>query len=226
MDKDVSISECWAPVDGEVEPHQLSELGVAVAQHVGEVVGPVQVGVDGADTAAFAVQVTVNLGGDAGQLSDQVHGVLINKLEDEMIKSIRRRHVTPGQKGAGVSSHNVPHGAIKRKEQHSFGVKRAPYLRRLDLIPAVQIITCGVISRLHTHLPVLGLVDPLRIGPSKVTFTVEGGDGGTELGHGVEVCGEIIQHGDHVGGQRCSLCPLFGNPVHLQGWKKIMENTA
>lgn len=69
-------------MDGEVEPHQLSELGVAVAQHVGEVVGPVQVGVDGADTAAFAVQVAVNLGGDAGQLGDQVHGVLIHKLED------------------------------------------------------------------------------------------------------------------------------------------------
>lgn len=94
----------------------------------------------------------------------------------------------------------------------------------------MQIITCGVITpagiRLQTHLPVLGLVDPLRIGPSKVTLTVEGGDGSTELGHGVEVCGEIIQHGDHVGGERGSLCPLFGNPVHLQGWKKIMENTT
>ncbi|TNN57221.1 hypothetical protein EYF80_032555 [Liparis tanakae] len=43
-----------APVDGEVEPHQLGELGVAVAQHVAEVVGPVQVGVDGSDAAALA----------------------------------------------------------------------------------------------------------------------------------------------------------------------------
>lgn len=77
--------------------------------------------------------------------------------------------------------------------------------------------------RLQTHLPVLGLVDPLRIGPSKVTFTVEGGDGSTELGHGVEVCGEIIQHGDDVGGERCSLRPLFGNPVDLQGWKILPE---
>lgn len=82
----IQMSVSWlgntTPVDGEVEPHQLSELGVTVAQHVGEVVGPVQVGVDGADTAAFAVQVTINLGSDAGQLSNQVHGVLINKLED------------------------------------------------------------------------------------------------------------------------------------------------
>lgn len=72
-----------APVDGEVQPHQLGELGLAVAQHVGEVVGPVQVGVDGADAAAFAVQVAVDLGGDAGQLGDQVHGVLVNKLGEE-----------------------------------------------------------------------------------------------------------------------------------------------
>lgn len=83
--------------------------------------------------------------------------------------------------------------------------------------------TCRVI-RLQTHLPVLGLVDPLRIGPSKVAFTVEGSDGGTELRHGVEVCGEIIQHGDNMGGQRSPLCPLFANPVHLRGWKKKMPS--
>lgn len=71
---------CRAPVDGEVEPHQLGELALAVAQHVGEVVGPVQVGVDGADAAALAVQVAVDLGGDARQLGDQVHGVLVDKL--------------------------------------------------------------------------------------------------------------------------------------------------
>lgn len=67
-------------MDGEVQPHQLGELGLAVAQHVGEVVGPVQVGVDGTDAAAFAVQVAVDLSGDAGQLGDQVHRVLVDKL--------------------------------------------------------------------------------------------------------------------------------------------------
>lgn len=71
-----------APVDGEVEPHKFSELGFTVAQHVGEVVGPVQVGVDGSDAAAFTVQVAVDLGSDAGQLGDQVHGVFINKLRE------------------------------------------------------------------------------------------------------------------------------------------------
>lgn len=79
------------PVDGEVEPHQLSELVVAVAQHVGEVVGPVQVGVDGADAAALTVQVTVNLSSNAGQLSNQVHGVLVRKLGDVTIQSVRKR---------------------------------------------------------------------------------------------------------------------------------------
>lgn len=69
-----------APVDGEIKPHQLSELGVAVAQHVGEVVGPVQVRVNGSDAAAFAIEVAVDLGSNAGQLGNQVHGVLINKL--------------------------------------------------------------------------------------------------------------------------------------------------
>lgn len=71
-----------APVDGEVEPHQLSELGIAVAQHVAEVVGPVQVRVDGSDAAAFAVQVAVDLGSNAWQLGNQVHGVFIDKLRE------------------------------------------------------------------------------------------------------------------------------------------------
>lgn len=71
------------PVDGEVKPHQLSELVVAVAQHVGEVVGPVQVGVDGPDAAALAIQVAVDLSSDAGQLGNQVHGVFIDKLGEQ-----------------------------------------------------------------------------------------------------------------------------------------------
>ena len=81
------------PVNGEVEPHQLSELGIAVAQHVGEVVGPVQVGVDGSDAAALTVQVAVDLGCDAGQLGDQVHGVLIDKL----VQKTQTQHQVNGQ---------------------------------------------------------------------------------------------------------------------------------
>lgn len=73
-------------MDGEVEPHQLSELSVTVSQHVGEVVGPVQVGVDGSDAAAFTIKVAVDLSGDAGQLGNQVHGVFIDKLRYKKMK--------------------------------------------------------------------------------------------------------------------------------------------
>lgn len=72
-------------MDGEVQAHELSERGIAVAQHVGEVVGPVQTGVDGADAAALAVKVAVNLGRNAWQFSDQIHGVFIDKLREETI---------------------------------------------------------------------------------------------------------------------------------------------
>lgn len=68
-------------MDGEVESHQLRELGLAVAQHVGEVVGPVQAGVDGSDAAALTVQVAINLSSNARQLGNQVHGVFIDELE-------------------------------------------------------------------------------------------------------------------------------------------------
>lgn len=74
-----------------------------------------------------------------------------------------------------------------------------------------------------TRLPVLGLVNALRIGPCEAALTVQSSDGGAELGHWMQVCGEVIQHGDHMGGKCCSLGPLFGHPVHLGRRKhKIM----
>ena len=73
---------------------------------------------------------------------------------------------------------------------------------------------------METRLPILGLVDSLGVGPRKAALTVQSRDGGTELRHGVQVCGEIIQHGDNVRGECCSLCPLFGHPVHLEEKKK------
>ena len=57
-------------VDGEVQPHQLGELGVLVADHFGEVVGPVLVGVDGHGCLAVAEQVVVDDGGHNGELGD------------------------------------------------------------------------------------------------------------------------------------------------------------
>lgn len=70
-----------------------------------------------------------------------------------------------------------------------------------------------------THLPVLALVDALRIGPGKAALAVERRDGGAELRHGVQVGGEVVQHGDHVRGKSRPLGPLLGHPVHLEQWE-------
>lgn len=59
------------------------------------------------------------------------------------------------------------------------------------------------------HLPVLGLVDALRVGACKAALAVEGRDGGAELGHRVQVGGEVVQHGDHMRGQGGTLGPLL-----------------
>lgn len=74
-------------MDGEVEPHEFCELCIAVTQHVGEVVRPVQVGVDGTDAASFTVQITVDLSSHAGELGNQVHGVLVHKLHRDGMNS-------------------------------------------------------------------------------------------------------------------------------------------
>ena len=64
------------PVNGEIKSHQLSEHGILVADHLGEVVGPVLVGVDGAGGGALPEQVVVDGGSDHGQLGNHVHGIL------------------------------------------------------------------------------------------------------------------------------------------------------
>ena len=63
-------------VDGEVETHQLNEvLVVSEAELVGQVVGVVLVLLDGGN-AAILVDVAVDLGGNGGELGNEVHGVL------------------------------------------------------------------------------------------------------------------------------------------------------
>lgn len=66
-----------------------------------------------------------------------------------------------------------------------------------------------------THLPVLGFVHTLRVGSCKAALTVKGRDGSAELGHGVQIRGEVVQHSDDVRRECRPLCPLFRNPVHL-----------
>lgn len=63
-------------VDGEVETHELNEVAVAAeAKLVGQVEGVVLVLLDGSDLAVLK-DVAVDLGGDSGQLGDEVHRVL------------------------------------------------------------------------------------------------------------------------------------------------------
>lgn len=71
-----------SPVDGEVESHQLGELGVLEAEHGAVVGGPVLVVVDGADALAVAVRVAVDGGRDHRQLGDQVHRVFVHVLRE------------------------------------------------------------------------------------------------------------------------------------------------
>lgn len=63
-------------VDGEVQTHQLDEvLVVSETELVGQVVGVVLVFLNGGDTAIL-VDIAVDLGGNGGELGNEVHGVL------------------------------------------------------------------------------------------------------------------------------------------------------
>lgn len=80
-------------MDGEIESHELSELGIIVAQHVGEIVRPIQVGIDGSNAAALTVQVAVDLSRHTGKLGNQVHGVLIHKLNQKKSNERQREYL-------------------------------------------------------------------------------------------------------------------------------------
>ena len=63
-------------VDGQVQTHELDKVGVVgETELLGEVVGVVLVLLNGGDLAVF-VDVAVDAGGDGGEFSNEVHGVL------------------------------------------------------------------------------------------------------------------------------------------------------
>jgi len=62
-------------VDGQVQPHQFSELLVVVSDHIGEVFTPIGVLVNNSESSTVSVKVVVDLGGNGWKLGDQVHGV-------------------------------------------------------------------------------------------------------------------------------------------------------
>merc|ERR1712126_479550 len=132
------IATLVVTVDCQIKSHKFSEHFIFVSNHLGEVVRPILVGINGTGCSAISVQVVVDGGGDHRQLGHQVHGVL----------------------------------------------------------------ECG--------LPVLGLVNSLAIGLGELGLRVESGHGSGELGHGVEVGGEVVQHGDDMGGELCPAGTALG----------------
>ena len=72
-------------MNGEVEAHELCEIGVVVSQHAGEVVAPVFVHVYYPHGGPGPVQVSVDDGRDGGESCDEIHSVLIHILKVKKI---------------------------------------------------------------------------------------------------------------------------------------------
>lgn len=64
-------------------------------------------------------------------------------------------------------------------------------------------------------LPVVGLVEALLVGLCELGGIVQGGDGDGELGHGVEVLGEVVEHLVDKGGQLGLLGQLSREDANL-----------
>ena len=81
-------------VDGQVEPHKLSEVRVVViAEHGGEVSGPVLVRVNAADFS-ITIEVAVDDGSQRRQLGYQIHSVFVDVLrEGEGVRKKKREGV-------------------------------------------------------------------------------------------------------------------------------------
>uniref|UniRef100_A0A182SDY3 Uncharacterized protein n=1 Tax=Anopheles maculatus TaxID=74869 RepID=A0A182SDY3_9DIPT len=103
-------------VDRQVQAHQLGELLILVAQHLGEVGRPILLWVDRTNTLAVAVRVTVDGGRNHRQLSDQVHAVLVHVLPVlALVHTVRVRFsefalVVKGGHGAAQLRHRVKRG--------------------------------------------------------------------------------------------------------------------
>jgi hypothetical protein len=109
-------------VDGQVQSHQLDELGVIVAQELGEISTVVQVGVNVGDLAVFE-DVAVDTGSNVWQFGNQVIGILVHvlpvlSLRDTVLVGFRKtglllkgshsqRELAHGVEGVGATINNV-----------------------------------------------------------------------------------------------------------------------
>ena len=71
---------CYLRVNGEVESHQLNELGILEADLVAIVGRPIHVRVGRWQGGAFAVQVVVDFGSDRHQVGNAVHAIFVGVL--------------------------------------------------------------------------------------------------------------------------------------------------
>lgn len=105
-------------VNGEVQTHELNEVGVAAeAELVSEVVGVILVLLDGSDLATLE-DVLVNAGSDGGELGNEVHGVL--KGISPVLLLVDALGVGAGERGGLLESGNG-HGELS----HGVEVGRA-----------------------------------------------------------------------------------------------------
>jgi len=115
-------------VDGQVQTHQLNKVLVAAeTELVGQVEGVILVLLDGGDLAVLE-DVAVDLGGDGGQLGDEVHGVLVSVGPVVLLVNTlgvglgERGFVLQSGHGQGELSHGVEGaGAAVKEFQNKLG---------------------------------------------------------------------------------------------------------
>jgi hypothetical protein len=113
--------------------------------------------------------------------------------------------------------------------EHS-GEVVAPILVKVDLSRKGTAATVGVLVDLRGdggqlgeerdavikgRLPVVGLVETLLVSLCELGLVIEGRDGHGELGHGVKVCGEVVEHLVDKGGDLGLLGELTGELADL-----------
>jgi hypothetical protein len=111
-----------------------------------------------------------------------------------------------------------------------------PILVEIDLSRKSTATTVGVLVNLGRNgrqlseegdaviegrLPVVSLIQALLVGLCELGLVVEGGDGHGELGHGVKVRGEVVEHLGDEGGDLGLLRELTGELANLVGGRNL-----
>lgn len=71
-------------MQSQIQSHEFRELWVLVSQLADEIRRPVLVGVDRSYARSISEEIAVNDGSDGWQLSYEVHGIFIHRLQEEI----------------------------------------------------------------------------------------------------------------------------------------------